>query len=143
MIKNGERGVRSERRVVSLRKLQANRQNALRSTGPRTARGREYSRRNALKHGLFAMDVFQWDGAKRESQHQYQGWSSGPTPPRWVSGRAEPRPCNRSAGAVAATSQRGSRTSSSQRSVGAVKKGAQERNRVCKTKPISYLLSMS
>jgi hypothetical protein len=72
MIKNGERGVRSERRVVSLRKLQANRQNALRSTGPRTARGREYSRRNALKHGLFAMDVFLWNGAKRESQQQYQ-----------------------------------------------------------------------
>ena len=32
--------------------IQANRQNALRSTGPKTAEGKENSRRNGLKHGL-------------------------------------------------------------------------------------------
>ncbi len=39
---------------VSSRKIAANRQNALKSTGPKTPRGKVYSRRNALKHGLFA-----------------------------------------------------------------------------------------
>lgn len=39
---------------ASVRKLIANRRNAKRSTGPKTPQGRAYSRRNALKHGLFA-----------------------------------------------------------------------------------------
>ena len=40
--------------AISERKLKANRENAKKSPGPRTARGKEYSRRNATKHGLFA-----------------------------------------------------------------------------------------
>lgn len=43
-----------EATTVSERKLQANRQNAQKSTGPKTARGKAFSRNNALKHGLFA-----------------------------------------------------------------------------------------
>jgi hypothetical protein len=39
---------------VSPRKVAANRQNALKSTGPKTPQGKVYSRRNSLKHGLFA-----------------------------------------------------------------------------------------
>jgi hypothetical protein len=39
---------------VSPRKIAANGQNALKSTGPKTPQGKAYSRRNALKHGLFA-----------------------------------------------------------------------------------------
>ena len=39
--------------TVSQRKLNANRQNAKKSTGPRTSRGKAYSRKNAIKHGLF------------------------------------------------------------------------------------------
>jgi hypothetical protein len=39
--------------VVSERKLRANRENAKKFTGPRTARGKAYSRQNAIKHGLF------------------------------------------------------------------------------------------
>jgi hypothetical protein len=34
------------------RKIQSNRKNAQRSTGPRSAGGRQVSRRNALRHGL-------------------------------------------------------------------------------------------
>lgn len=48
----------SENKTVSSRKAQANRQNAQKSTGPRTSRGKSYSRRNALTHGLFAMDLY-------------------------------------------------------------------------------------
>jgi len=41
---------------VSARKVAANRQNAIKSTGPKTPRGKAYSRRNAFQHGLFAID---------------------------------------------------------------------------------------
>jgi hypothetical protein len=39
---------------TSEKKLKANRRNASKSTGPRTARGKSYSRLNALKHGILA-----------------------------------------------------------------------------------------
>lgn len=38
--------------MTSQRKIEANRRNAKRSTGPRTALGKARSRANALKHGL-------------------------------------------------------------------------------------------
>jgi hypothetical protein len=40
--------------IVSARKLESNRENARKSTGPKTARGKANSRFNALKHGLCA-----------------------------------------------------------------------------------------
>ena len=43
--------------TVSARKLQANRENAKKSTGPKTARGKANTRFNALKHGLCAKRV--------------------------------------------------------------------------------------
>jgi hypothetical protein len=39
---------------ASLKKIEANRRNALRSTGPRTEAGKNQSRRNALRHGILA-----------------------------------------------------------------------------------------
>jgi hypothetical protein len=45
---------RRRKKPVSARRLAANRRNAKRSTGPRTARGKRRSSRNALKHGLCA-----------------------------------------------------------------------------------------
>jgi hypothetical protein len=39
---------------TSARKAQANRRNAAKSTGPRSARGKSWSRLNALKHGILA-----------------------------------------------------------------------------------------
>ena len=62
----------SERRAVSPRRAQANRQNALKSTGPRSPRGKTFSRRNALKHGLFAMDVYIATLTEWEDPDQYK-----------------------------------------------------------------------
>jgi hypothetical protein len=68
--------------TVSPRKLAANRKNALKSTGPKTVRGKEVSSRNSRKHGLFArqfMDFFAhsedpdeydalWEGLRKQFQ---------------------------------------------------------------------------
>jgi hypothetical protein len=43
--------------VTSLRQVEANRRNALRSTGPITEAGKHRSRRNAVRHGLCAETV--------------------------------------------------------------------------------------
>ena len=40
--------------MTSYRQIEANRRNALKSTGPRTAAGKQTSRRNAVRHGLTA-----------------------------------------------------------------------------------------
>jgi len=45
--------------MTSLRQLDANRLNALKSTGPRTGDGKQQSRRNALKHGLTVETVIE------------------------------------------------------------------------------------
>lgn len=43
--------------TTSLAKIESNRRNALKSTGPRTVAGRAASRLNATKHGIFSKDV--------------------------------------------------------------------------------------
>jgi hypothetical protein len=45
--------------MTSLRQIEANRQNALKSTGPNTADGKQRSRRNALRHGFTAETVIE------------------------------------------------------------------------------------
>jgi len=57
MSEQGDQEVGPENQAVSNRKVQANRQNALKSTGPKTSRGKAFSRRNALTHGVFATDT--------------------------------------------------------------------------------------
>ena len=43
--------------MTSFRQVEANRRNALRSTGPRTEEGKRQTRRNAVRHGLCAETV--------------------------------------------------------------------------------------
>ena len=58
------KGENTSTSTVSERKLATNRENAKRSTGPRTLEGKARSRFNALKHGLLAKQVmFSPDGA--------------------------------------------------------------------------------
>jgi hypothetical protein len=45
--------------VTSLRQFEANRRNALKSTGPRSKAGKRRSRRNAIRHGLTAEVVIE------------------------------------------------------------------------------------
>src|SRR6266496_62871 len=45
--------------MTSLRQIEANRQNALQSTGPKTENGKQQSRRNALRHGFTAETVIE------------------------------------------------------------------------------------
>jgi hypothetical protein len=58
--------------MTSWRQWQANRLNALRSTGPRTGDGKRISRRNALRHGLTAETVI--DGL--EDSEDYRGFEA-------------------------------------------------------------------
>jgi hypothetical protein len=43
--------------MTSEKKAQANRQNALKSTGPKTPEGKDAVRLNAMKHGLLCQEV--------------------------------------------------------------------------------------
>jgi hypothetical protein len=43
--------------MTSYRQIEANRRNALKSTGPQTEAGKQSSRRNAVRHGLTAATV--------------------------------------------------------------------------------------
>ncbi len=58
-------------RLISERKLEANRENAKKSSGPRTARGKAFSRRNAVKHGLCASDLFPLMRLPTESEQEF------------------------------------------------------------------------
>jgi len=57
---------------VSPKKLEANRRNAQRSTGPRTVEGKSWSRRNALKHGILTSALLITGGMGWEHEHEFK-----------------------------------------------------------------------
>jgi len=60
------------KKELSPKQLEANRQNALKSTGPRTAAGRNISKRNAAKHGLRAADIVITAGRNPEDPEAFE-----------------------------------------------------------------------
>jgi hypothetical protein len=64
-------GSPGRKRPVSERRVQANRRNALRSTGPTTARGKRTVARNAIKHGFLAREVVITAGDGKEDLNEF------------------------------------------------------------------------
>jgi hypothetical protein len=62
--------------IPSEKRRTANRENAKKSTGPRTKRGKAYSRRNAIKHGLFARHFMDFV-LQNESWSEYEELLAG------------------------------------------------------------------
>lgn len=58
--------------LPTARRTLANRRNALRSTGPRTPRGKATVGRNTLKHGVFASKALVLHGAGKESRSRFR-----------------------------------------------------------------------
>lgn len=58
--------------AISEKQLEANRRNALKSTGPRTRRGKDRSRENAVKHGL-SSDTLVFKAIRHEDPERFLG----------------------------------------------------------------------
>ncbi|WZO98533.1 hypothetical protein EP7_000113 [Isosphaeraceae bacterium EP7] len=65
---------------VSQRRIDANRRNALRSTGPRSAEGKAKARRNSLIHGLAGDGVVVPDAEGKAIQERADQWNSSLRP---------------------------------------------------------------
>ena len=62
--------------TISQRKLKANLENARKSTGPKTPRGKAFSRRNAIRHGLFVSPIKDFE-ALAENPQEYEDLLNG------------------------------------------------------------------
>jgi len=66
-----------KKQYVSSRKIEANRQNALKSTGPRTEIGKKIVARNAMKHGFFSKFLLISHPDGNEDPIEYQNFYAG------------------------------------------------------------------
>jgi len=64
-------------RTVSPRKIEANRQNARKGTGPKTAAGKKRVSKNAIKHGFFSKCLLVQHRDGKESQDEYDDFYAG------------------------------------------------------------------
>ena len=62
--------------MVSQAKIDANRRNAAKSTGPRTAKGKAKVRFNAVTHGMTAATVVLPHEDEQAYQHRLEAWTS-------------------------------------------------------------------
>ena len=67
--------------MISQRKLEANRRNAEKSTGPRTAEGKAKVRLNAVTHGLTSTTVVLPHEDEQAYQHRLEAWTTELKPP--------------------------------------------------------------
>src|SRR5712692_7993548 len=61
------------RKRTSPKKIEANRRNALRSTGPKSREGKMTVSRNAIKHGLLVKEVVITAGDGEENSDEFHG----------------------------------------------------------------------
>ena len=57
--------------MTTEKQVEANKQNALVSTGPVSAEGKALVSQNAVKHGIFARDLIITSGDGKENQQEY------------------------------------------------------------------------
>jgi hypothetical protein len=88
MKESGEESEPNQPATISERKRSANRQNAQKATGPKTPSGKAYSRRNALKHGLFVSQITDFE-ALWENPQEYEDLYNGIWDQYQPAGRAE------------------------------------------------------
>ncbi len=67
-----EKNSTQAKRSISKRKLAANRRNALKSTGPKTAKGKQASRLNGLKHGAYANELITFCADTKDNPKEYE-----------------------------------------------------------------------
>jgi hypothetical protein len=67
----------SEKPIVSLRKIEANRRNSTNSTGPKTAAGKKRVSRNAVRHGFFSKFLLIQHRDGKESQDEFDDFYTG------------------------------------------------------------------
>lgn len=63
--------------TVSLRKVESNRRNSQKSTGPKTATGKKRVSRNAVRHGFFSKFLLIQHRDGKESQDEYDDFYAG------------------------------------------------------------------
>lgn len=74
---SGAKAEMSGKPTVSLRKIESNRRNSQKSTGPKTATGKKRVSRNAIRHGFFSKFLLIHHPDGKESQGEYDDFYDG------------------------------------------------------------------